>query len=377
VNSLLGHANKWYIDAIADLWTSGKSVTARGRETREALHVVTTLPDPRRRVLTVPFRRANPFFQAAETVWILAGSADATWICHYNEQLRNYLDKGSEFFHGAYGERLRQWGTHSRSRQPTVRGAGLDQLSLVIEQIKADPGSRRAVAVLRNPTYDRVDIPTLDQPCNMTCAYQLRDGRLYAATFNRSNDLNLGLAYTNIVQFTTIQEYLAAILGADVGHYTHFSSSLHVYDDDPIVKRVILAAKAHASLPRFDVYSHVAPTPMRLPKTLEEADDIIQHLYASEDPGEIECPYWSSVGFMMLAWDVLKNDAWEEPRRLERAVEHVTSVRADDWQIAAFEYLHRWAVRRGLRDQFMSSIPPYGEQIADFITHDAFADATA
>lgn len=225
---LRGHANQWYRRALEEIPRVGTEVTTRGRTTWEVLHATTVLPDPRKRVLTVPNRRANPFFQAMETVWLLAGRSDAGWICRYNSQLRQFLDAG-EHFHGAYGQRLRRWGSwHGQpDRIDGLKGLpSNDQLDSVVDQLSADPNSRRAAVVIRNPDWDNPYTDTKDMPCNLACTYQLRDGRLWAATFNRSNDLNLGLAFTNIVQFTTIQEYLACALGVNVGEYTHFSSSL-------------------------------------------------------------------------------------------------------------------------------------------------------
>ena len=346
---VIGHANTWYVDRLRTLRQHGDRVLTRGRWVREQLHAVTVLLDPRQRVLTVPTRRANPFFQAAETVWLLAGLARADWIIAYNSQLAQYLDPSATGYHGAYGERLRRYGAHERTG---LAGPGVDQVALAVRQLHEDPHSRRAVLVLRNPALDRPDLPTADSPCNVSMTVTARGGALWAAMFNRSNDLNLGLAYTNIVQFTTLQEYVAAATGLDVGPYTHFSTSLHVYEDDPIVDRVLGSAGQPC-----DIYAHGVEPVAMLPRPLPELDatiallvrvgDVARPLSAGDLAAawQVPCPYWSSIGRMLLAWRALARG----PHALDEAFALVGEMHADDWMAASAEYLYRWACRRGLR----------------------------
>ena len=303
-----GHANKWYHAALMRIHKDGAAVTARGRATRELLHVTTHLSNPRNRVLTVPHRRWNPFWAASELVWILAGSRDAAWITGYNSRLRQYLDEPeASTFHGAYGYRLRH--------------AGRDQLRDVIRQLQEDPGSRRAVATLHDPVLDNPDVITKDRPCNCALAYHLRDGVLWAATFNRSNDFILGLTGTNLVQFTTIQEFLAAALGADVGGYSHFSASLHLYEDDAIAARLLSRIDDDYA---FDVYDAVRPCPMRPWAYPREGWATITKLYNGMPLDVDTCPYWRSIGIMLAAWALLKQN------NLRDAMTAMATMEAED-----------------------------------------------
>src|SRR3972149_219421 len=92
VRQFCGNANRILPEVLEWVLNEGECVTTRGRMVYEQLHVVTELPNPRQRVLSLPHRRANPFFQAAETVWILAGRSDAAWITYFNGKLARYLD---------------------------------------------------------------------------------------------------------------------------------------------------------------------------------------------------------------------------------------------------------------------------------------------
>lgn len=392
----VGHANSWYLPRLRALWSQGDRVTSRGRTTREVLHVTTRLSDPRLRVLTIPFRRSNPFFQALEPAWILAGRSDALWITHYNAQLLRYLDPGAETFHGAYGERLRAWGVHAQHEADQLWGQR-DQLFDVLQQLKDDPGSRRAVAVLHNPGFDNPGVETLDRPCNIVVSYQLRDGRLWAATFNRSNDYVLGLTYTNLVQFTVLQEFLAVQLGVEPGPYTHFSSSLHVYEDDAIVQRLF---DRQAEAPAFDVYDYARPLGMSRTHPVGFGDAEAFTVRAGEERGwsgkgpspltrfaaAVRCPYWRGMAHMAGGWEALKALGAEPQTALARALGWVATMPACDWQVAAFEYLHRWATKRGLRTGFIRALDtlfedgdiayegPDAEAVRLFILHDEVAD---
>ena len=70
-----------------------------------------------------------------------------------------------------------------------------------------------------------------DIPCNVCSFAKIRDGKLEWTQILRSNDLFLGVPY-NFVQFTSLQEIIAAWLGIKVGHYTHITDCLHIYARD-------------------------------------------------------------------------------------------------------------------------------------------------
>lgn len=336
------------LDAIHEV---GLSTAPRGRPIRELLHAVSILQDPRERVLTQHGRRANPFFQAAETVWILAGSSEAAWLTHFNAQMEQFLDadgtsgKPRTHFHAAYGERMRRWGdsnkyaVFARSFEPPV-----DQIQLVLQELRKDPESRRAVMIFGNPEFDKYD--TKDRPCNIAFTFKLREGKLHLTTFNRSNDVILGLTFTNIVQFTTLQEVVASELGVDVGPYYHYSDSLHLYSDDPVYERLV---KARPPVP-FDVYKHVRPTRMHSGQALRSIQKLFRPLQARDDMyglavTVLPCPYWRSVGLMIQAYDALKEEDFTTALRC------LEGVGTEDWLVACLEYLVRWVRNRFEGDQ--------------------------
>ena len=191
----------------------------RRRDTQEFLHVALSIADPRQRWTTVRKPPINPAFAIAETIWIMNGRNDASFLTFWNQELIKHIGSGP-FYHGAYGYRLR---CHF----------GIDQLVRAYESLSHDPDTRQIVLQIWDSHIDFPDergkAADSDIPCNVLALLKLQDGALDWMQIIRSNDLFLGLPY-NLVQFTTLQEILAGWLGVKVGTYNQISDSLHLYD---------------------------------------------------------------------------------------------------------------------------------------------------
>ena len=67
----------------------------------------------------------------------------------------------------------------------------------------------------------------------------IREGQLETVVTMRSNDAFRGLPH-DAFSFTMIQEIMARILGHELGTYTQFVGSLHLYDSDLQLSRQYL-----------------------------------------------------------------------------------------------------------------------------------------
>lgn len=199
--------------------------------------MVTCYLRPLERVLFDPARDANPFFHFFESLWILAGDDRVDWLANFLPRMRDYSDNKFSF-HGAYGHRMR-----------SVNGFG-DQLADVVLALRRDPDSRRAIVGIWQPDLDS-GYDGKDMPCNCTIAFKLRDGRLHMSVFNRSNDMVWGAYGANVVQFSTLLEYVAAMLAVPVGTYYQWSDSFHVYEAEPAWQRI-----KECDLVRIDPYDY-------------------------------------------------------------------------------------------------------------------------
>jgi thymidylate synthase len=176
---------------------------------------------PTERVLFDPQRNANPFFHLFEALWMLTGANDVALPAYFVPNVKNFSDDGVNF-HAAYGAR---WRNHFGARM-------LDQLSLIVEILKNNPDDRRCVLTMWDPDAD-LGWEGKDFPCNVSAKFELDSThtRLNMVVFNRSNDVVWGCYGANVVQFSVLQEFLAARLAVYPGWYEQISTNFHVYED--------------------------------------------------------------------------------------------------------------------------------------------------
>lgn len=216
-----------YMDILSTVIKEGDVLAPRGKKIKEIRPVMIEFKNPSRRTTFLKGRTINPFFQVAESMWILAGRSDVGFLLDYNKNMGQFSDDGV-FFNAPYGERLRFW---NKSDANNFIYNPLDQLRDVYEKIKADPDTRQAVAVIYNPLFDNIQNDTKDRPCNLLLSFKLRNGKLDLSVYNRSNDLHWGTFGANLCQFSTILEAMATWLGVEMGSYYQITDSLHIYLD--------------------------------------------------------------------------------------------------------------------------------------------------
>jgi len=177
--------------------------------------VMTTYDRPDERVLFWPERDANPIFHLMESIWMLAGRDDVKFVEYFNSRMRNFSDDGV-VLNGAYGHRWR-------------RRFGVDQLGVIIRELRRDPTSRRAVLSMWTPEADLCRLDSKDVCCNTQAYFEIRGGRLNMTVLNRSNDIIWGAYGANAVHFSFLQEFIASALDVPLGVYRQFSHNLHLY----------------------------------------------------------------------------------------------------------------------------------------------------
>lgn len=102
------------------------------------------------------------------------------------------------------------------------------QLEFIVEELKRNPWSRRAVVDVRDWQYDAEN----DSPaCLQHIQYMIRGGKLHCYVLFRSNDF-LNATYMNMWALIRLQEKIAGLLGVPVGCYCHRVNSMHIYEKD-------------------------------------------------------------------------------------------------------------------------------------------------
>ena len=103
-----------------------------------------------------------------------------------------------------------------------------DQVQFVLNELRSDPHSRRAVINIRDVYADAY---LGDPACLQHIQYFVRDGKLDCSVLFRSNDA-LKATFMNAYALIRLQERIAVELGAEMGTYTHRANSFHCYERD-------------------------------------------------------------------------------------------------------------------------------------------------
>lgn len=102
------------------------------------------------------------------------------------------------------------------------------QVDFVIEELKRNPWSRRAVIDIRDNSQDMYND---DPACWQHAQFLIRDNKLHMKVLFRSNDA-CKAAFMNAFALIMLQKKIADELGVEVGTYTHRANSFHCYERD-------------------------------------------------------------------------------------------------------------------------------------------------
>lgn len=184
-----------------------------GAVVAEFTDAIFCVEDPTRNVVTSPIRKMPMRYAIGELAWYLSGSNRVQDISQFSKVWEKLSDDG-ETNNSAYG-----WRIFSKF--------GFDQWEYVKELIRKDPNTRQAVIHIK----DADNRPTKDTPCTVYLQFLLRDGKLNLSVHMRSNDIWMGVPY-DMFSFCFLQVKMAMELGVEVGQYTHYAGSLHLYERD-------------------------------------------------------------------------------------------------------------------------------------------------
>ncbi len=103
-----------------------------------------------------------------------------------------------------------------------------DQIPFVIDELKRNPSSRRAVMVIRDKNTEMYND---DVACLQHVHYFVRGGKLCCKVLFRSNDA-CKATFMNAFALIMLQKKIADELGVEVGSYVHRANSFHCYAKD-------------------------------------------------------------------------------------------------------------------------------------------------
>ncbi|GEP08380.1 thymidylate synthase [Methylobacterium gnaphalii] len=152
-----------------------------------------------------------------ELLWFLAGdtnvrSLQAKGVSIWDEWADENGDLGP-----VYGKQWRSWERRD--------GSTVDQIAGVVDQIRANPDSRRLIVSAWNPAdLDRMALA----PCHCLFQFYVAEGRLSCQLYQRSADVFLGVPF-NIASYALLTAMIAQVTGLRAGEFVHTFGDAHLY----------------------------------------------------------------------------------------------------------------------------------------------------
>ena len=143
----------------------------------------------------------------------IKGEALFDYVTSLDDEHQIYLDDDGFIY--TYSERLQNY-------------QGRNQLIDIVNRLKQDKGSNRAIAVTFNPF---VDNEREDIPCLQLIQALVRNDKLILSVYFRSNDL-YGAFPSNMMFLTYLGMKIADELDVKFDYIDYHCSSLHIYETD-------------------------------------------------------------------------------------------------------------------------------------------------
>ena len=152
--------------------------------------------------------RGTVFSCLGESLWYLSKNNSLEFVRYYILEYEKFsYDRRT--LYGAYGPRL------------FFMRENVGRIANVIRLLKKKRNTRQAVIQIFN-AEDIID-DHKDVPCTCTIQFVIRNKRLHAVTYMRSNDAFLGLPH-DVFAFTFLQKIIARSVGVQLGTYATLNS---------------------------------------------------------------------------------------------------------------------------------------------------------
>jgi thymidylate synthase len=175
-----------------------------------------------------------------ELLWFLRGDTNVKYLRDHGVTIWDeWADQRGELG-PIYGKQWRNW--------PTADGRHIDQLSQVVQQLKANPNSRRILVSAWN-------VGELDQmallPCHALFQFYVADRRLSCQLYQRSADALLGVPF-NIASYALLTHMLAQQCDLEVGDFVWTGGDCHLYSNH-LEQADLQLARTPYPLPRLSL----------------------------------------------------------------------------------------------------------------------------
>ncbi len=152
-----------------------------------------------------------------ELLWFLKGDTNIKYLQDNNVHIWDeWADENGELG-PVYGHQWRSW--------PDYDGGAIDQIKIVLDQIKNNPNSRRMLVSAWNVAeVNKMALP----PCHTMFQFYVAEGKLSLMLYQRSADTFLGVPF-NIASYALLCMMIAQVCDLKPGKFIHITGDTHLY----------------------------------------------------------------------------------------------------------------------------------------------------
>jgi len=154
-----------------------------------------------------------------ELLWFLKGETNIAYLKEHNVSIWDeWADEQGELG-PVYGAQWRSW--------PAPNDQTIDQISVVIDQLKTQPDSRRIIV----SAWNVADLSKMAlSPCHALFQFYVADNRLSCQLYQRSADVFLGVPF-NIASYALLTHMVAQQCDLEVGDFIWTGGDCHLYSN--------------------------------------------------------------------------------------------------------------------------------------------------
>lgn len=301
------HPEQQYLDLMARIWTRGSErVDRTGVGTRSVMGAMLRFDLAGGAMPLITTKRVYWKTATREMLWFLTGetnirplvlqgvkiwnewphanyvreTGDAIALEDFVQRIAEDEDFAARWgdLGPVYGKQWVDWPTYRYRKDGLYeRGEGINQIELLIDSLKANPGSRRHIIEGWNVAeLDRMALP----PCHKTYQYHVDGDRLNCVLYQRSCDVALGLPF-NLWSAALLQRMVAQQVGLESGELVWMGGDTHLYlNHTDLIEEQL--AREPQGIPRLEI--------MRRPPTIFDyrIEDFEVHGYSPH--GALKAP---------------------------------------------------------------------------------------
>ena len=152
-----------------------------------------------------------------ELLWFLSGDTNIRYLKENGVSIWDEWADENGDLGPVYGHQWRSW--------PAPDGSTIDQLAILLRDLKSRPYSRRHIVSAWNVAeVNSMALP----PCHSLFQFYVADGRLSCQLYQRSADVFLGVPF-NIMSYALLVHMIAQQVDLESGDFVHTLGDAHLY----------------------------------------------------------------------------------------------------------------------------------------------------